>query len=108
MVCKAIPVRSVVTALMPKKPRNFELQPKIQADTCGIVTAQQLRQLRISLSLSQKQLADILHVQRVTITRAERRGPSRLLQSLIDHSLARGMLTLPVDTSKKRPGKKKR
>jgi transcriptional regulator with XRE-family HTH domain len=71
------------------------------------MTGTELRQLRQVLGLTQKELAQLLGVQRVTITRAEGSKPSRLLQSFLDLALARGQLKIPAESPKKRPLKKR-
>ena len=80
---------------------------KSQIDTRRDMDGKQLRSLRESLSLTQLELAKILGVQRVTITRAEGKKPSRLLQSLLDQALARGELKIPPDRPNKRTKGKK-
>jgi transcriptional regulator with XRE-family HTH domain len=72
------------------------------------MTGPELRQFRQSLKLSQRELADILGVQRVTITRAEGDAPSRMLQALLDQALARGQLKIPTEPPKKQPRKKRK
>jgi transcriptional regulator with XRE-family HTH domain len=84
-----------------------------QFDTRPDVNGVQLRALREAAGLTQQQLADILGVQRVTITRAEGTEsrpsqPSRLVQSLLDQALSRGELRLPRESKKKSTPKKKR
>jgi DNA-binding transcriptional regulator YiaG len=95
----------------PRKRAYPALKEKKQSDTRAEVDGKSLRALRRSLSLTQKQLADLLGVQRVTITRAEGTEarpsrPSRLLQSLLDQALARGQLKVPPESQKKRSKKK--
>jgi DNA-binding transcriptional regulator YiaG len=89
------------------------LKAKQQFDRRALVDGKSLRALRKSCGLSQQQLADLLGVQRVTITRAEGTDtrpskPSRLLQSLLDQALSRGELRLPREEAKKRSPKKKK
>jgi transcriptional regulator with XRE-family HTH domain len=84
-----------------------------QSDTRPDVNGVQLRALRQAAGLTQQQLADLLGVQRVTITRAEGTDtrpskPSRLLQSLLDQALSRGELRIPRESKKKSTPKKKR
>jgi transcriptional regulator with XRE-family HTH domain len=59
------------------------------------------------MKLSQRALAEIIGVQRVSITRAEGGKPSRMLQALLDQALARGQFQIPPEPSKKRPRKKR-
>ena len=66
------------------------------------MTGKELRDLRLALKLSQRQLAQILGVTRVTITRAERDKPSRMVQSFIDRALRAGELRLPDEKSGKK------
>jgi transcriptional regulator with XRE-family HTH domain len=98
-------------ASVPKTPYQG-LKPMTHSDTRREVDGKQLRALRESLGMSQKQLAELLGVQRVTITRAEGTEerpskPSRLLQSLLDQALARGVLKIPPESKKKRQTKKR-
>jgi transcriptional regulator with XRE-family HTH domain len=51
-----------------------------------------LRQLRESLSLSQREFGEILGVTRVTITNAENKKPSKQLIAYVDLALAEGRL----------------
>ena len=104
-------LKSVVVTSSPRKCAYPALKEKKQSDTRAEVDGKSLRALRRSLSLTQKQLADLLGVQRVTITRAEGTEarpsrPSRLLQSLLDQALARGQLKVPPESQKKRSKKK--
>jgi len=83
------------------------------SDTWRDVDGVQLRALREAAGLTQQQLADLLGVQRVTITRAEGTPtrpskPSRLLQSLLDQALSRGELRISRELKKKSTPKKKR
>jgi DNA-binding transcriptional regulator YiaG len=59
------------------------------------MTGEQLKNLRKTLGLTQKDLAEILGVTPLTIIRSERSGPSRMVQSFIDRALRAGDLGLP-------------
>jgi transcriptional regulator with XRE-family HTH domain len=71
-----------------------------------------LRQLRESLSLSQREFGEILGVTRVTITNAENKKPSRQLIAYIDVALAQGRLkrserSIETPTTKAKPTERK-
>jgi transcriptional regulator with XRE-family HTH domain len=57
------------------------------------MTGEELSQLRKTVKLSQRELAEILFVTRVTITRAERDGPSRMIQACVDHAFRTGRVS---------------
>ena len=72
-----------------------------------------MKELRESLGLSQRELAEILGVTRVTVTRAEKDQPSRMVQSYIDVAFREGKLAFsvvrqPVAEYGKKPTKKPR
>jgi transcriptional regulator with XRE-family HTH domain len=60
------------------------------------MTGEQLKNLRRTLGLTQKELAEILGVTPLTIIRSEKSGPSRMVQSFIDRALRAGDLGLSV------------
>jgi transcriptional regulator with XRE-family HTH domain len=60
------------------------------------MTGEQLKNLRKSLGLTQKELAVILGVTPLTIIRSEKSGPSRMVQSFIDRALRAGELGLSM------------
>jgi transcriptional regulator with XRE-family HTH domain len=60
------------------------------------MTGEQLKNLRKSLELTQKELAVILGVTPLTIIRSEKNGPSRMVQSFIDRALRAGELGLSM------------
>jgi transcriptional regulator with XRE-family HTH domain len=71
------------------------------------MTGEQLKNLRKSLGLTQKELAVILGVTPLTIIRSEKSGPSRMVQSFIDRALRAGELGLSmVRESRAEYGKK--
>ena len=57
-----------------------------------LMTGSELRQLRQSLNLSQREFAQILGVTRVTVTNAENKRPSKALVAYVDQALAAGRL----------------
>jgi transcriptional regulator with XRE-family HTH domain len=58
------------------------------------MTGEQLKNLRKTLGLTQKELAEILGVTPLTIIRSEKSGPSRMVQSFIDRALRAGEIGL--------------
>ena len=60
------------------------------------MTGEQLKNLRKSLGLTQRELAEILGVTPLTVIRSEKHGPSRMVQSFIDRALRAGELGLPA------------
>ena len=106
-------LKAVVELALSEKTPYQGLKPMTQSDTWRDVDGVQLRSIRLAAGMTQQQLADLLGVQRVTITRAEGTesrpsNPSRLLQSLLDQALSRGELRIPRESKKKSTPKKKR
>src|SRR5690348_17085598 len=66
--------------------------------TSAPMTAEEFKALRKSLGLSQTDMARILGVVVLTVKRAEKRGPTRELEALLEVALAKGQLRI------KRPG----
>src|ERR1700745_3998362 len=84
-------------------PKNFIGQDRHENDdllgdfvlvTSAPMTAAEFKALRTSLGLSQADMARILGVVVLTITRAEKRGPTRELEALLEVALARGQLRI--------------
>src|SRR6516162_4883151 len=70
------------------------------------MTGEQLKNLRKSLGLTQRELAEILGVTPLTVIRSEKKSPSRMVQSFIDRALRAGELTFSVRESSAQYGKK--
>lgn len=64
------------------------------------MTAEEFKNLRVALGISQRKFAKILGVAHMTIIRAEQRGPTRALESYLQLALQKGLLNIAEKTSK--------
>jgi transcriptional regulator with XRE-family HTH domain len=71
------------------------------------MTAEEFKALRTSLGLSQRDMAKILGVVHMTILRAEQRGPSREVESLVELALSKGLLRIKRKGDKPLPPSEK-
>ena len=70
------------------------------------MTGEELKNLRKTLGLTQRELAEILGVTSLTVIRSEKKGPSRMVQSFLDRALRAGELTFSVREPSAKYGRK--
>ena len=99
---------------VPEAAATFSADSPIETDglleavpfvTSAPMTAEEFKALRTSLGLSQRELAKILGVVHVTIIRAEKRGPTREVESLLALALSQGRLQIKPKDEK--PGRQR-
>jgi DNA-binding XRE family transcriptional regulator len=100
---------------VPEAAATFSVDSPVETDgllepvrfvTSAPMTAEEFKALRTSLGLSQRELAKILGVVHVTIIRAEKRGPTREVESLLALALSQGRLQIKPKDEK--PGRRRR